>query len=46
MVIPRSRSSGEAFFSERVSDRCGECGFAVVNVTDCSDVYVRLIALE
>jgi hypothetical protein len=32
--------------SERVGDRCGEGGFAVVDVTDGSDVNVRLVALE
>jgi hypothetical protein len=37
---------GESLFSERIRDRCGEGGFAVVNVTDGPDVYVRLVALE
>jgi hypothetical protein len=36
----------KALVSERVGDRCGEGGFAVVDVTDGSDVNVRLVALE
>ena len=36
----------EALFSQRVGDRRGERGFAVVNVTDSANVYVRLGALE
>jgi hypothetical protein len=58
MVIPRSFSSGalsmesklraslKAFVSQNLRDRCGQCGLAVVNVADGSDVDVGLGALR
>ena len=56
--MPRSFSSGggvdfvvvflfgKPLVRQRVGDCCGEGGFAVVNVTDCADVDVRLVPLE
>jgi hypothetical protein len=32
--------------SENLGDRCGKSGLTVVNVSDGTDVYVRLVALE